>query len=179
MDRQKLIARVETGETFEYFFFWGHTQKSPGQIDASCFSQWFPAAVTVDGVRYATAEHWMMAGKARLFGDSESVDLILAAKAPDEVKSLGRRVANFDEEKWAKERVDLVVRGNVAKFEQHPPMREFLMATGDRVIVEASPRDTIWGIGLGRDNPRARDPRTWRGENLLGFALMAVREKLR
>jgi len=178
-NRGALIAHVEAGESFDYLPFWGHTQKSPERVDASCLSQWFPAAFTIDGIRYATAEHWMMASKARLFGDDASLTKILAAATPEVAKKLGRGVQNFDEARWSNARFELVVRGNEAKFGQHDLLRVFLLATGTQVLVEASPRDTIWGIGLGRDNPKARDPRTWRGQNLLGFALMAVREKLK
>jgi ribA/ribD-fused uncharacterized protein len=179
MDRETLIARVTSGEAPEYLFFWGHRQRHPGVVDASCLSQWFPASFVVDGTHYRTAEHWMMAGKAKLFGDDESRELILASATPDEAKRLGRRVRDYEDEAWGRVRVDLVVEGNVAKFGQHAKLREFLLSTGNKVLVEASPRDCIWGIGLGRDNERARDPRTWRGRNLLGFALMQVRDRLR
>lgn len=179
MDRSSLIAHVEEGERFEYLFFWGHRQRKDGAVDASCLSQWFPAAFEIEGVRYRTAEHWMMAGKASLFRDAEMRARILAAPTPDEAKKLGRRVRDFREEDWARERFDLVVRGSVAKFEQNEKLGAFLRATGDRILVEASPHDRIWGIGVGRDDERARDPRRWEGENLLGFALMLARERLR
>lgn len=179
MDRSSLIARIEEGERFEYLFFWGHRQREDGAVDASCLSQWFPAGFEVDGVRYPTAEHWMMAGKASLFGDAEMRARILLATTPDEAKRLGRRVRDFRDEVWARERFDLVVRGSVAKFEQNPKLGAFLRATGERVLVEASPHDRVWGIGLGREDERARDPRQWPGENRLGFALMVARARLR
>jgi len=74
---------------------------------------------------------------------------------------------------------DLIVAGNMAKFGQHPDLREFLLGTGDRVLVEASPRDRIWGIGLAAGDERATSPDDWLGLNLLGFALMEVRHQLR
>ncbi len=127
------------------------------------------------GVRYATAEHFMMAGKARLFGDAESEHRVLSDDDPGKAKGAGRKVKGFDEDTWAAHRYDLVVAANDAKFGQNPPLRAFLRSTGDRVLVEASPYDRIWGIGLSADQPEARTPEHWRGENLLGFALMQVR----
>lgn len=178
LDRETLSARIEGGHTFEFLFFWGHRQKRKGRPDASCLSQWFPASFVVNGVRYPTAEHWMMVGKARVFGDDTACDAILAAPDPGSAKALGRRVVGFDEETWSAHRVDLVVEGNVEKFGQNAALRRFLLDTGDRVLVEASPQDRIWGIGLGADHPDARDPRRWRGMNLLGFALMEARARL-
>jgi ribA/ribD-fused uncharacterized protein len=158
--------------------FWGHQPQPDGSVGKGVLSQWWPCRFTVDGVDYASAEHWMMAGKARLFGDEASVPPILAARTPAEAKSLGRLVRGFDEERWAAERFELVVRGNVAKFGQDPALRAYLLGTGGRVLVEASPRDRVWGIGLGAAHEAATDPARWRGENLLGFALMEARARL-
>ena len=132
----------------------------------------------VDGVRYATAEHWMMAGKARLFDDADALAKVLANDDPGAAKAAGRAVRGFDEARWLAHRFDLVVAGNHAKFAQHPVLERFLLSTGDQVLVEASPVDAIWGIGLAAGDPRAHDPAQWPGLNLLGFALMAVRERL-
>jgi ribA/ribD-fused uncharacterized protein len=120
-----------------------------------------------------------MAEKAILFGEVETRDRILEAPHPDVAKKLGRGVRNFDEEKWDRARFGLVVRGNLAKFGQNPELAEFLLNTGNRVLVEASPVDQIWGIGLAADDPRAEAPGEWKGLNLLGFALMEVRQMLR
>ncbi|WP_035603590.1 NADAR family protein [Haloferula sp. BvORR071] len=178
-NREDLVRRIATGERVKFLFFWGHTPSGDGSVTKTCFSQWFESPFGVDGITYATAEHWMMAEKARLFGDIAAVDKIVAASHPKQAKELGRGVANFDDNVWKRERFDIVVRGNLAKFRAHSTMREFLLGTGDRVLVEASPRDTIWGIGLGADNPCAEKPAKWRGLNLLGFALMEVRRQLR
>ena len=169
---------MASGLSVKFLFFWGHTPKREGAVDASCLSQWFPRAFVVDGVRYATAEHFMMASKAKLFADEEAFARILRAPSPADAKAVGRSVRNYDDDAWARARFDAVVRGNVAKFGQHADLRAFLVATVDRVLVEASPRDTIWGIGLGASNPDARDPNQWRGLNLLGFALMEARSTL-
>ncbi|GAA4636501.1 hypothetical protein GCM10023196_086510 [Actinoallomurus vinaceus] len=129
-------------------------------------------------MRYATAEHFMMAGKARLFGDAEAEKRVLADDDPGKAKGAGRKVRGFDEETWAAHRYGLVVAANEGKFGQQPALRDFLLGTGDRVLVEASPYDTVWGIGLSASQPEAARPSQWRGLNLLGFALMDVRAAL-
>ena len=170
----ELIRAIEGGDTPKYVFFLGHT----GAIERACFSQWFDAAFVVDGVRYATAEHWMMAEKARVFGDLGARARILEAKTPGEAKQIGREVRAFDDVVWARERSEIVVRGNEAKFGQNTEIGAILRATAGRVLAEASPRDRIWGIGLGAGNERSASPREWRGLNLLGFALMEARARL-
>jgi len=165
--------------TTKYLFFWGHTPKQPNTVDKSCFSQWYPAAFSVAGDTYATAEHWMMAEKARLFGNDDVRARIIAARHPDEAKKLGRQVAGFDPQVWDEQKYELVQAGNYQKFSQHLPLKEYLLTTGDRVLVEASPVDAIWGIGLGAAHPDAMQPAKWPGQNLLGFALMEVRDQLR
>jgi ribA/ribD-fused uncharacterized protein len=176
-DVDALRACVAAGERFAYLCFWGHRPRADGAPSASCFSQWYPSPFTVDGVRYATAEHWMMAGKARLFADETALAKVLANDDPSAAKAVGRGVRGFDEARWCAHRFDLVVEGNLAKFSQHPALQSFLLSTGDRVLVEASPVDPIWGIGLAATDPRAGDPAQWSGLNLLGFALMRVREQ--
>ena len=162
----------------DYLYFWGHTPAQPQVPDKSCFSQWFPSPFSLAGVTYATAEHYMMVGKARLFADEAIAAQMLAAPTPDAVKGLGRRVRAFDHAVWEAHRFDLVVAGNVAKFGQHPALAGYLLGTGTRVLVEASPVDAVWGIGLAADDRRATDPAAWPGLNLLGFALMRVRATL-
>ncbi|MFD7720125.1 NADAR family protein [Streptomyces sp. NPDC059814] len=174
-----LVARTGRGERVKFLRFWGHRPRPDGTIGASCLSQWWLSPFTVDGVTYASAEHWMMAGKARLFGDAEAETTAVAAKSPAEAKKAGRLVRGFDEALWERERYGLVVAGSRHKFGQDPALRQFLLGTGDRVLVEASPMDRIWGIGLAADDPRAEDPAAWRGLNLLGFALMDARTGLR
>ena len=176
--REQLAEILAAGRPVKWLMFWGHQPQPDGSVGKGCLSQWWPCRFTVDGVEYASAEHWMMAAKARLFDDSETLAQILAAKTPPEAKSLGRLVRGFDEQIWTAQRSDLVARGNVAKFGQDPALRGFLLATSGRVLVEASPRDRVWGIGLGAANEAATDPARWRGLNLLGFALMEARERL-
>jgi len=162
----------------DFLFFWGHRPQRDGSVGPGCLSQWWPSPFAVDHVIYPTAEHWMMAGKARLFADAESLAAVMATTSPAAAKAAGRTVARFDEGWWEAARFDLVVAGNVAKFRQNVDLRLFLIETGVRVLVEASPRDRVWGIGFGAAHKDARVPSRWRGINLLGFALMNVREKL-
>jgi ribA/ribD-fused uncharacterized protein len=162
----------------KYLYFWGHQPSPDGSITKTCCSQWFAAGFTVDQVQYPTAEHYMMAEKARLFNDQQTLQKILTAPHPHAAKALGREVQNFRPTLWEEQRCQIVVRGNLAKFSQNSPLRTFLIGTGDRILVEASPIDKIWGTGLAADQPEAERPDRWPGLNLLGFALMAVRRQL-
>ena len=156
-------------ETDTMVLFW----QPPG-----VFGQWTDSEFVVDGVTYSCAEQFMMAEKARLFGDAVVCAKILASRDPREHKALGRQVAGFDRAVWERACLDIVVRGNLAKFRQNPAMRAALLATGDKLLVEATPFDKIWGVGLRADDPRIHDRANWRGQNLLGEALMRVRAEL-
>lgn len=175
---QALQDSVREGVEHDFIFFWRHTTHPEGHIDKTCLSQWYPSPFSVDGIEYPTAEHFMMAGKARLFGDERAVQRILKADSPKAVKQMGREVQGFREDQWHSRRVDIVVEGNLAKFSQHPELRAYLLGTGGCVLVEASPLDKVWGIGLAEDHPDVTNPLAWRGLNLLGFALMTVRDRL-
>lgn len=177
-NREELEALIAAGLRPDYLFFWGHTPKQPGVVGQECLSQWFPVGFELEGQRFATAEHYMMWRKARLFGDEAMARAILAAATPAEAKAHGRAVANFDDQLWTQQRFEIVTRASVAKFSQNAELGAFLRGTGERVLVEASPRDCIWGIGLGAKNERAQNPAQWRGLNLLGFALMQARARL-
>ncbi len=175
---EDLLRALEAGATPKYLLFWGHQPNADGSIGKGCFSQWFEASFDADGQTYLTAERFMMAEKARLFGDVETRVSILAARTPAEAKKLGRGVKGFDDVLWEGARFDIVVRANEAKFSQNQALRDYLLTTGDRVLVEASPVDRIWGIGLAANDERALEPRSWCGLNLLGFAQMEVRARL-
>jgi hypothetical protein len=156
----QLASLVRDGAQPKYLLFWGHQPPPGGGTGKGCLSQWWPQTFTVDGVAYPSAEHFMMAAKARLFGDEETARQILAAAHPGQAKALGRQVRGFDEEEWAGKRFDLVVTGNLAKFGQHLHLREFLVGTGKRVLVEASPLDRVWGHRTGRRSPACHRART-------------------
>jgi ribA/ribD-fused uncharacterized protein len=174
-----LLGQLAQNARVKYLFFWGNQPGKDGTITKSCLSQWWPADFVVVGLTYRSTEHWMMAEKARLFDDDETLVRILAAKSPAEAKKLGREIQHFKPEIWEAHKVEIVVAGNLHKFRQNPALHQFLLATNDRVLVEASPMDAIWGIGLAADSADALQPDRWRGPNLLGFALMEVRDQLR
>lgn len=171
-----LRARFNAGEPLKFVYFWGHQKPRTG-LTATCFSQWYEAPFVVDGQSYPTAEHYMMAEKAALFGDRVTQAKILEASNPGAAKALGRQVVGFEETRWMAHRFEIVCRANRAKFSQNEALGSYLKQTGSRVLVEASPVDRIWGIGLAQDDARAHDPNLWRGLNLLGFALMRVRDE--
>lgn len=179
LDLESLRQAVRAGQTFTYRPFYGHTPRADGKLSDAVFSQFWPCAFTLGGIRYVWAEQWMMASKARLFADAEALQRVLIAKAPLECKRIGRSVRGFDEARWREHRFDLVTAGNVGKFGDDAALRDYLLATEDEVLVEASPTDGIWGIRLGRENKDVTDPLRWRGQNLLGFALMRARSILR
>eukprot|EP01088_Endostelium_zonatum_P017498 TRINITY_DN5196_c0_g1_i1.p1 TRINITY_DN5196_c0_g1~~TRINITY_DN5196_c0_g1_i1.p1 ORF type:complete len:177 (+),score=53.57 TRINITY_DN5196_c0_g1_i1:37-567(+) len=163
MDADKDVVEVKN-----FVFFW---HGWPGQ--------WYPSVfVGEDGTKYVCAEQWMMAEKARLFKDEDMRKEILATDKPKKMKALGRKVRNFDGEVWDKNARDIVYRGNVLKFSQNPELKQKLIATGDKILAEASPLDKIWGIGLAASDKNARDQKLWKGKNWLGECLMRARETI-
>lgn len=157
----------------EFVHFWGHNRKRLG--DKAVFSQWYEAPFHCDGNTFPTAEHWMMHQKALLFEDHKMAAKMLTTPYPGDVKNMGRKVANFDEELWDQEKITIVRLGNLLKFSQNAELEGILLDTGDAILAEASPYDAIWGIGTKDSHPNANDPSKWKGENLLGFVLMDVR----
>ena len=161
----------------DFIFFWGH-HKTSG-INKGCFSQWWPCTFIVNGVTYNCAEQYMMASKARLFNDEETLQKIMEATEPNTCKYLGRQVNNFDSKIWDDNCYQIVLEGNLAKFSQNKDLKKELLATGDKILVEASPMDCIWGIAMSKDHPDCGNPAKWQGTNLLGFALTEVKEILK
>ncbi len=173
-----LLQSNKTYSRDDFVFFWGHTDRKE-DVNKSCLSQWYMCSFVVDNVSYNCAEQFMMAEKARIFGDDDTWQQIMASYDPMTIKKLGRKVRNFNAYVWKKNCQQIVKRGNLAKFSQNQKLLEYLLGTGDKILVEASPKDTIWGIGLAEDASEASNPRLWQGENLLGFALMEVRDMLK
>jgi ribA/ribD-fused uncharacterized protein len=153
-----------------FTFFWQN--RSP-------FSNWYPSIFTHNGITFSRGEQYMMYQKAMMFGDVNIAQAILLTGNPKEQKDLGRMVANYDDAVWSDKRVEVMVDGLFEKFNQNPIPKEALLNTGDTIMVEASPVDRIWGIGLTEDDPRAIDQKQWRGQNLLGITLMKVRDAIR
>lgn len=172
--KEVIVKRYNDGEDLEFLFFWGHTEK-PGKVTKACLSQWYPCEFTMHGVTFNCAEQYMMARKALTFEDMETYEKIIAATEQSIIKQLGREVKNFKQEVWDDVKRTIVDVGNMAKFSQNEHLLDFLLSTGDKILVEASPYDTIWGIGLRASDAEAQDPNLWKGENLLGEALMETR----
>ena len=154
--------------TDKYVFFWG-----------SEFSNWFECDFTYKLHKFRNSEQAFMWEKAVFFGDMETAEKILLTPSPNQNKKLGRKIKNFKEDVWLREGYAIMIAVNMAKFSQNSRLKAILRSTKDRIIVEASPYDTIWGIGLYWEDDRVLDEKKWRGLNLLGKALMEVREKLR
>lgn len=141
-------------------------------------SNWYPSAFTVDGTPFSSMEQFMMYRKAICFQDEPVAAEILATDDVAEIKALGRKVSNYDEDNWNGVRQIVVYEGLLAKFSQNENLKEKLKATGDAILAECAVKDRIWGIGLSMKDPNRLDQSKWNGQNLLGYALMMVRERL-
>ncbi|MFN3930557.1 MAG: NADAR family protein [Brevundimonas sp.] len=142
------------------------------------FSQWHPTAFTLEGLNFVTAEQWMMFAKARLFDDETRAEQIIATPDPAEQKRFGQQVQKFDQSTWDEAKAGIVYAGNLAKFAQNGGALRQLKATHGAMLVEANPRDWIWGVGLSIEDPRVHRPDEWRGTNLLGRVLTKIRTHL-
>ena len=178
-DLEALRREYQQGQRYKFLFFWGHQPQADGSIGAGCLSQWWPCHFEAEGVGYTCAEQYMMAQKAVLFGDEEVLREIMNAGHPKQFKALGRKISGFKQDIWDNSCRDIVTAGNVAKFSQNSELGDYLINTKERVLVEASPYDKIWGIGMGKDNPKCENPSLWNGTNYLGFCLMEARDILR
>ena len=150
-------------------FFWKVDEKY------GCFSNWYRRRFVIDGQEYRFVEQYMMAEKAKLFHDEERLADILRATHPGECKALGRQVKPFDAKVWSAARYEIVKTASRAKFEQNLDLMAKLLETGEAILAEASPKDTLWGIGLDRAAAVGIDPAKWPGRNLLGRILMELR----
>ncbi|RUS84512.1 hypothetical protein EGW08_007751 [Elysia chlorotica] len=157
----------EAAKDFE--FFW---------TTESCFSQFHPAEFTEEGITFKCAEQYMMYHKAVCFQDHEIAQKILETEIPKQMKSLGRKVKNYDDDIWESKCYDVVKKGNMLKFSQNPDLKGKLFSTKGKLLVEASPMDRKWGIGLASKDSRSWNKSTWRGRNLLGYAITEVRDEL-
>lgn len=152
-------------ETSTHIYFWG-----------SIYSQWYKCKFIAHNLTFLSAEQWMMWSKATLFNDHETAKKIMKTRDPKTQKLLGREVKGFDSKIWDLKKLEIVVQGNIYKFSQNQDLKKQLLETGTKVIVEGSPYDKVWGVGLKWDDPKILDEKNWQGENLLGVALMEVRK---
>lgn len=141
-------------------------------------SNWYPSPFTVEGVAFSSMEQYMMYEKAVTFGDFDMAQKILTEKDVSKVKQYGRQIANFDDVVWNGIRQIIVYRGLLAKFLQNQELGKKLKGTGGAVLAECAVHDKIWGIGLSMQDTNRFDMQKWNGQNLLGFALMQVREQI-
>lgn len=142
-------------------------------------SQWYNSEMVIDGISYLNTEQYMMAQKAKLFGDEKIFNKIMKENTPSEFKRLGRLIKNFDDDIWNREKRNIVLKGNIHKFSQNEKLKKLLLDTGDKILIEASPYDDIWGVKLRETDSLILNINTWKGENLLGFILMEVRDYLK
>ncbi len=147
-----------SGERLKYVFFWSGKPEYDQSVSKACLSQWWDCKFTVDGVEYNTAEQYMMAQKSLIFGDNKTYNAIMSANHPHEFQKLGRTVAGFVQKTWDEKCCQIVIEGNIAKFSQNEDLKAFLLDTGNRILVEASPLDRIWGIGLTENDINIENP---------------------
>lgn len=168
-----------SGKNLKYCMFWKAQSTSDDSVNKGCLSQWHKSHFFSVTNHYCCMEQFMMFQKAKLFDDQEMMQQILSCNKPNKIKGLGQKVRNFDEIVWSKAKYAIVLNGNYQKFSQNPHLKKFLLQTNDKILVEASPYDAIWGIKMDESDANAHNPLKWRGQNLLGFALMEVRDALR
>lgn len=172
-----LIAKKSNFKKEEFIFFWKPYKSK--EITQGCLSQWWNSSFNDEVNVYCCMEQYMMFQKARLFKDDFIANKIMLTNDPKNIKYLGRKVNGFNEKVWDRNKEEIVIKGNLLKFTQSNELREFLINTKDKILVEASSYDRIWGIGMEEDHIDATNPKEWKGKNLLGFALMEVRDILR
>lgn len=156
-------------QTNDYVFFFSGREP---------FSNWYKSDFTIKGIDFNCVEQYMMFSKARLFGDLEIASQILSTDDPKEQKALGRKVKGFDPDVWDARCVPIVTAGLIHKFTQNKELQDILLLTKGKTLVEASPYDKIWGVGLSASDPLITNPENWKGKNLLGIALMDARSAI-
>lgn len=149
----------------------------PGE-ENGYLSNWYLSRFSVNSITFSSMEQYMMYCKAICFHDDSIAAQILATDDVAEIKALGRLVKNYNDNHWSGVRQIAVYEGLCAKFSQNEDLKELLLSTGDAVLAECAVNDRIWGIGLSMHNPDRFDRAKWKGQNLLGYALMMVRQKL-
>jgi len=175
-NKDLILNQYNNGERLEFLLFFG---ASKGTLNEGCLSQWQKSNFTVNNIEYSCTEQFMMACKAELFNDLDAIKKILNNNNPKSIKALGRKIKKFDENTWNENKYSIVLKGNYYKFNQNENMKKILIDTKNKVLVEASPYDKIWGVGLSENDEKINNPNNWKGDNLLGFALMEVRDMIK
>ncbi|MGN1456494.1 MAG: NADAR family protein [Acutalibacteraceae bacterium] len=150
---------------------------NPNEINGY-LSNWYKSEFEKDGQKYTSMEQYMMYQKAVTFNDTQTAQKILQTSDPSKIKAFGREVKGFDNVIWNGMRQIIVYEGLLAKFSQNAVLKNQLLATGNDMMAECAVQDRIWGIGLSMNDPKRFDMKEWKGQNLLGFALMSVRKAL-
>ncbi|MEI0796540.1 NADAR family protein [Brachyspira pilosicoli] len=175
---EKLRKDFNSGKKIDFLFFYGHTNDKK-EVTKSSLSQWYIKDFKENDLLFNCMEKYMMYNKALLFDDKDIANEILNNNQPKAIKELGRKVKNFNDELWDKMKYKIVFTGNYYKFSQNADLRNFLLSTKNKVLVEASPYDKVWGIKMKYDDENIENPFFWKGENLLGFALMEARDEIK
>lgn len=177
-DINHIIDRYKSEKDLEYLFFYGHKSNDSGIVNRNCLSQFYICDFFEDGILFMCAEQYMMYCKAMLFDDHITVQQILIETSPYKIKKLGRKVLGFVQNIWDENKFDIIVHANYLKFSQDLLLKEYLIKTHPKVLVETSLNDAIYGIGMKETDKNIENPLLWKGQNLLGFALMTIRDKL-
>ncbi|CAF0855622.1 unnamed protein product [Didymodactylos carnosus] len=164
---ERVLSKADKSETYTYFW----KTESP-------FSNFHPCTVSVDNLKFSCTEQYMMYNKAILFDDKIIAAEIINAHSPRAMKALGRKVSNFNPDIWLENRSKIVSNGNYLKFTQNEHLKKALLEQHGKILVEASPNDQIWGIGMDQSNPRVANRSEWKGLNLLGFILTDICNKI-
>lgn len=176
--KYNITNTIVNGNEDDFIFFWGHTPAKDGKITETCLSQWWSCNFYENGILFCCAEQYMMYKKALLFNDFEYAQKIVQCKDAKKIKEYGRLVRNFDEKIWDDNKQSIVMQGNLLKFSQNLELKDFLLSTESKILVEASPYDKIWGIGMKKGTNSILTPQNWKGENLLGYIIMEIRDRL-
>lgn len=175
---EKLRKDFNSGKKIDFLFFYGHTNDKK-EVTKSSLSQWYIKDFKENDLLFNCMEKYMMYNKALLFDDKDIANEILNNNQPKAIKELGRKVKNFNDELWDKMKYKIVFTDNYYKFSQNTDLRNFLLSTKNKVLVEASPYDKVWGIKMKYDDENIENPFCWKGKNLLGFALMEARDEIK
>ena len=175
---EKLRKDFNSGKKIDFLFFYGHTNDKK-EVTKSSLSQWYIKDFKENDLLFNCMEKYMMYNKALLFDDKDIANEILNNNQPKAIKELGRKVKNFNDELWDKMKYKIVFTGNYYKFSQNTDLRNFLLSTKNKVLVEASTYDKVWGIKMKYNDENIENPFCWKGENLLGFALMEARDEIK
>lgn len=172
------VNKTKEYDEEDFIFFFSHKASKSKEVTDTCLSQWYKCCFYEDKILFTSAEQYMMYKKAILFEDYEIAYCILESENPKDIKAYGRKVKNFKDEIWIKNREKIVLQANLLKFSQNLKLKEYLINTKNKILLEASPYDKIWGIGMKKESEGITNMKNWKGKNLLGFKLMSVRDRL-